>query len=105
MDGVHLSCKGKRILARELAEMTEGNLGLKKEGANTRLAREERRTGKPELGAKSAAQLKSIYPNAHNMGNKQEELKAILQQENYGEVAITEVQWDDSHDWSGAMDG
>ncbi|GAB0203330.1 hypothetical protein GRJ2_002798600 [Grus japonensis] len=39
------------------------------------------------------------------MGNKQEELEAIVQLENYDIVAITETQWDDSHNWSAAMDG
>ena len=39
------------------------------------------------------------------MGNKQEELKAIVHQENYDMVAITETWWDDSHNWSAAMDG
>ena len=39
------------------------------------------------------------------MGNAQEELEAIVQQENYDIVAITETWWDDSHNWSAAMDG
>ena len=39
------------------------------------------------------------------MGNKQEELEAIVQQDSYGLVATTETWWDDSHDWSAAMDG
>ncbi|PKU26999.1 mitochondrial fission process protein 1 [Limosa lapponica baueri] len=39
------------------------------------------------------------------MGNKQEELEAIVQQESYDVVAITEMWWDDSHDWSAALDG
>ena len=39
------------------------------------------------------------------MGNKQEELEAIVQQANYDLVAITETWWDLSHDWSAAMDG
>ncbi|GAB0203947.1 hypothetical protein GRJ2_002860300 [Grus japonensis] len=39
------------------------------------------------------------------MGNKQEELEAIMQLENYDIVAITETWWDDSHNWSAAMDG
>ncbi|KAK4828709.1 LOW QUALITY PROTEIN: hypothetical protein QYF61_000547 [Mycteria americana] len=52
-----------------------------------------------------AAQLKCIYTNARSMGNKQEELEAIVQRENYDIVAITETWWDDSHNWSAAMDG
>ncbi|KAK4822208.1 hypothetical protein QYF61_011849 [Mycteria americana] len=59
----------------------------------------------PILGMKSIAQLKCIYTNACSMGKKQEELEAIVQQENYDFVAITETWWDDSHDWSAAMDG
>ncbi|KAK4822567.1 LOW QUALITY PROTEIN: hypothetical protein QYF61_016136 [Mycteria americana] len=39
------------------------------------------------------------------MGNKQEELEAIVHQENYDMVTITETWWDDSHSWSAAMDG
>ncbi|PKU34926.1 mitochondrial fission process protein 1 [Limosa lapponica baueri] len=39
------------------------------------------------------------------MGNKQEELEAIVQQESYDVVAVTETWWDDSHDCSAAMDG
>ncbi|GAB0208309.1 hypothetical protein GRJ2_003296600 [Grus japonensis] len=54
--------------------------------------------------AGSTAQLKYIYNNARNTGNKQEELEAIVQQENYDIVAITETWWDDSHNWSAAMD-
>ncbi|XP_014813222.1 PREDICTED: uncharacterized protein LOC106897227 [Calidris pugnax] len=39
------------------------------------------------------------------MGNKQEELEAILLQESYDIVAITETWWDDSYDWSVAING
>jgi len=39
------------------------------------------------------------------MGNKQEELEAVVQQKNYDTVAITETWWDVSHSWSAAMDG
>jgi len=39
------------------------------------------------------------------MGNKQEELETIIQQESYDLVAITEMWWDDFHDWNAAMDG
>ncbi|GAB0207576.1 hypothetical protein GRJ2_003223300 [Grus japonensis] len=57
------------------------------------------------LGVKSKAHLKCIYTDAHSMGNKQEELEAIVQQDSYDLVTITEMRWDDSHDWSAAMDG
>jgi len=58
----------------------------------------------PGLRERSIAQFKCIYTNACSMGNKQEELEAIVQQDRYDLVAITETWWDDSHDWS-AMDG
>ncbi|KAJ7412730.1 rna-directed dna polymerase from mobile element jockey-like [Willisornis vidua] len=51
------------------------------------------------------AQLKCMYTNGCIMGNKQEELEAIVQQENYDIVAITETWCDDSHGWSAAMGG
>lgn len=41
------------------------------------------------------AQLKCIYTNVHNMGNKGE-LEAIVWQENYALIAITETWWDPS---------
>ncbi|KAM9591230.1 uncharacterized protein ACIBXB_006103 [Morphnus guianensis] len=59
----------------------------------------------PMLGVESIAQLRRIYANARSMVNKQEELEAIVQQDSYDLVAITETWWDDSHDWSAAMDG
>jgi len=80
-------------------------LGSKGEGDITRLTRDEPRHGLPGLGVRSIAQLKCIYTTARSMGNKQEELKAIAQQDSYDLVAITETWWDDSHDWSAAMDG
>ncbi|PKU32032.1 rna-directed dna polymerase from mobile element jockey-like [Limosa lapponica baueri] len=39
------------------------------------------------------------------MGNKQEELEAIVQQESYDVVAVMEMWWDDLHNWSAALDG
>ena len=51
------------------------------------------------------AQLKCIYANAHSMGNKQEELEAIMQQAGYDLVSIRETWWDHSHEWSAAMPG
>ncbi|KAK4832451.1 hypothetical protein QYF61_023175 [Mycteria americana] len=53
----------------------------------------------------TTAQLKCLYTNARRMGNKQEELEAIVHQENYDMVAIRETWWDDLHNWSAAMDG
>ncbi|KAK4828050.1 hypothetical protein QYF61_023088 [Mycteria americana] len=51
------------------------------------------------------AQRKCLYTNARSMGKKQEKLEATVHQENYDMVAITETWWDDSHNWSAAMDG
>ncbi|PKU42004.1 mitochondrial fission process protein 1 [Limosa lapponica baueri] len=57
------------------------------------------------MGVKLGAQLKCIYTNAHSMGNKQDELEAIVRQDSNDIVAITETWWDDSHDWNAAMNG
>ncbi|KAJ7414931.1 hypothetical protein WISP_80608 [Willisornis vidua] len=46
-----------------------------------------------------------MYTNACSMGNKQEELEAMVQHESYDVVAVTEMWWDESHDWSAAMGG
>ncbi|KAJ7422538.1 mitochondrial fission process protein 1 [Pitangus sulphuratus] len=46
-----------------------------------------------------------MHTNAHSMDNKQEELEATVQQESYDVVAITETWWNDTHDWSAALDG
>ena len=59
----------------------------------------------PWLGVRSIAQLKCIYNNAHSMGNKQEELEAIVQQDSYDLIAITETWLDDSRDRRAAKDG
>ncbi|KAK4830595.1 hypothetical protein QYF61_012021 [Mycteria americana] len=51
------------------------------------------------------AQLKCLYTNAGSMGNKHEELEATVLLESYDLVAITESWWDESHDWSAAING
>ncbi|RMC12154.1 hypothetical protein DUI87_11289 [Hirundo rustica rustica] len=61
--------------------------------------------GKPESGVKSVAQLECPYTNAYSMSNKQEELEAMVQQQSYDIVAITETWWDESNSWSTAHDG
>ena len=71
---------------------------MKGEGIETGLSKDQPKDGKPELRGKSAAHLKCMYTNARSMGNKQEELEAIVQQESYDIVAITETWWDDSYD-------
>jgi len=59
----------------------------------------------PRSRVRSTAQLKCVYTNARSMGNKQEELEAIVQQDGYDLVAITETWWDSSRDWHAVMDG
>jgi len=59
----------------------------------------------PGSGVRLTAQLKCVYTKARGMGNKQEELGAIIQQDGYDLVAITETWWDNSHDWHAVMDG
>ncbi|KAK4805875.1 hypothetical protein QYF61_025742 [Mycteria americana] len=53
----------------------------------------------------TTAQLKCLYAIARSMGNKQEELEAIVHQENDDMFATTETWWADSHNWSVATDG
>jgi len=59
----------------------------------------------PGSGVRLTAQLKCVYTNAGSMVNKQEELDAIIQQDGYDLVVITETRWDNSHDWHDVMDG
>ncbi|TRZ08316.1 hypothetical protein HGM15179_018789 [Zosterops borbonicus] len=46
-----------------------------------------------------------MYTNARSMGNKQEELEAMVQQKSYDIAAIMEMWWDGLHNWSTALDG
>ena len=50
------------------------------EGDKTGLTRDEPRGTMLELGVRQMTQLKCIYTNACRMGNKQEELEAIVRQ-------------------------
>lgn len=52
------------------------------------------------LGEKAMARLKCMYTNARSMDNKQEELEAIVELENYGITAMTETWCNDSYNWS-----
>jgi len=78
---------------------------LKGEGDTAQLTRDEPRLGMPGSGVRLTAQLKYLYTNARSTGNKQEELEAIIQQDSYDLVTITETWWDNSHDWHAVMDG
>jgi len=59
----------------------------------------------PGSGLRLTAQLKCVYTNTCSMGNKQEELEAIIQQDSYNLVETTETWLDNSHDWHAVMDG
>ena len=66
---------------------------------------EYRHEGIRTIATQKEAQLRYFYTNAHSMGNKQEELEAIVQSESYDRVIITETWWNDLHSWSAEMDG
>ncbi|GAB0181485.1 hypothetical protein GRJ2_000613800 [Grus japonensis] len=55
--------------------------------------------------ASSEAQLKCLYANDHSMGNKQEELEMCTHLQGYDLIAIMEMWWDGSYDWSVGMEG
>ena len=78
---------------------------MRGEGDKTRPATDEPGRAIMGLGVRREAQLKCVYTNARSMGNKQEELEAIVRQASYDLAAIMETWWDCSHDWSAAMDG
>jgi len=50
------------------------------------------------------AQTKCLYTSAHSMGNKEKELVATAQMENYDLIAIKETWWDESRDWRAMID-
>lgn len=77
---------------------------MKGEEDATRCSRKKPKGSKP-VRVKSAAHMKCIYTNAGSMGNKQEQLEVMVQQESYGMITITKTWWDDSHNWSTALDG
>ena len=51
------------------------------------------------------SQLKCLYTNASSVGNKREELETVVHLENLDLIAITEIQWDDLHNWNTMMKG
>ena len=69
-----------------------------------RLTRDKPKGTMLGLGVSQMAQLKSNYTNGCSIASKEKELEAIMQQENYDLVAITETWWNHSHDWSIARD-
>ncbi|GAB0175367.1 hypothetical protein GRJ2_000001900 [Grus japonensis] len=92
-DGDPCSSKDARVIdVLETTEVPEnGHIGI--------------RASPPKKVAGSIAQLKCIYTNGCSLGNKQEELEAIVQQENHDIISIMETWWDDSHNWSAAVNG
>lgn len=80
-------------------------VGMKVDGNETRPPRGGPWGTVTGLGVRHGTQLKCIYSNAYSMGNRLEELEAIVRQANCDLVAITETWWDCSHGWSTAMDG
>lgn len=54
---------------------------------------------------RSEAQLKCLYVNACSMGNKQDQLEAMVQLENCDLTAITEMWWNESHVWNIGIEG
>ena len=58
------------------------------------------REGSSEKATRPIAKLKCLYTNERSMGNKQEELETVTQLGKYGQIAIMETWWDESHDWN-----
>jgi len=55
--------------------------------------------------ASKGTQLKCLYANADNMGNKQEEIKTCACLHGCDLIGITKTWWDGSYDWSIGMEG
>ena len=72
---------------------------------DVRLVTTNGQEGIKATATQKVAQLRCFYTNADSMGNKQEELEAIVWSESYDIVAIMETWWNDSHSWSAVMDG
>ena len=58
------------------------------------------REGSSEEATRPVVKLKCLYTSVHSMGNKQEELEAVVQLGKCYLIAITETWWDESHDWN-----
>jgi len=65
--------------------------------------------GIKELSSKNlsrpAAQIKCLYTNACSLGNKWEKLEATVLLENSDTTVVSKTWWDNSHDWSVAING
>ncbi|KAK4806215.1 hypothetical protein QYF61_001138 [Mycteria americana] len=53
----------------------------------------------------SGAYPKCLYTNACSMRNKQDELEALVSSQSYDVIGISEIWWNESHDWSAGMEG
>lgn len=49
--------------------------------------------------------LQCLYSNACSMKNKQEDLEALAQSQNYYTIDVNEILLDESCDWCAMMDG
>lgn len=49
--------------------------------------------------------LKCFYTKAHSTGNKRNQTETMLQLKNYDLIALTETQWDESHNWNTMIEG
>ena len=58
------------------------------------------REGSTEKATRPIAKLKCLYTSARSMGNKQEERETIMELGKYDLIAITEIWWDESHNWN-----
>ena len=57
----------------------------------------------PEKPACLRSSLKCLYTNAHNTGNKQEELEICVRSQCHDLIGVTEAWWDSLHDWNAVM--
>ena len=89
----------------QLEKWQGSSRGMKGDGGEMRLDRDEPQGVVPGLRVRVMALRESIYTNARSMVNKEEELDAIVRKTNYDIATITEMWWDHSHNWSAAMDG
>lgn len=53
----------------------------------------------------SGAYLKCLYTDAHSMRNIQDELEALVSSQSYDIIGISEMQWNESHNWSAWLEG
>ena len=74
------------------------------QGRNSASAGEKSPAGQVVLennkGKKNTHGPKCLYTNAQSIGNKQDELELLIQQNKYDIIGITETWWDETHDWN-----